>query len=756
MEQKFFRVPFAASGDRQSIPDAADHNGYVSFTNGWGGDYAKDPAADANAKPVEREAMNAILYAITVAVRQYQTVGFPEWITPANNGGVAFQYERGAVVRYRSAQNQPFESYVSIIDGNASTPGADANWQPFIYRESTPDEAADNTNGTTLITPRRLHPVIDAEIQHLQQTLLPYLLPVGFCGLWFQPTPPDGWLEANGQGFNVNDYPKLAQVFPSGRVPDMRGRFVRGWANGSPTDPDSFRGIGSYQDDAMQRITAQFPCVDDYAWGAASPLYSGAVVQRSRYPFMYKYDGRGDTASIVEFDSALVTRASSETRPRNVAAMYIIKTDKAISDAGVAAPTAIVVTPNSATVNAGTSKVFSAAVLPASLAAGYPVSWSVSDASLGSIDQSGNYSAAAGKTGTQTIIASISTGLTATITVSQYVYLTSIAVSAVPDITAGNTYSLGITASPSTFTEPLDYSSSDAQIASIVSGTVTGVNAGTITGSVTGRYSGVTASFQVKVTPEIVVETYLKIANNLSEIETAGSSAQSSARTHLGLGTLSTKNALSASDVGAFPQRTTALTNENLNSLTSPGVYRQPLSSSATVALNYPAQLAGALVVYPTNDSGCRQVYMPYNNSLRYERYTSDGTTWPAPWSLTTGSTLTVMPGWTLQSLTMDDVAHGIAGLDVNTATVETFLRCKTAVDGYAVGDYAVNPVMISLQGSALISVPIGVQVTASVVRYRIPNLLGVGAGIAYSAISNSFVITQNLSNWEIVVKIRH
>ncbi|MGM3159960.1 tail fiber protein [Dickeya undicola] len=755
MEQKFFRVPFAASGDRQSIPDAADHNGYVSFTNGWGGDYAKDPAADANAKPVEREAMNAILYAITVAVRQYQTVGFPEWITPANNGGGAYQYERGAVVRYRSAQNQPFESYVSIVDGNASTPGADENWQPFIYRESTPDEAADDTNGTTVITPRRLHPVIDAEIQQLQQTLLPYLLPVGFSGIWFTPTPPDGWLEANGQSFDVNEYPKLAEKFPSGRVPDMRGRFARGWAHGSAVDPDSGRGVGSVQNDALQNITGSF-VADIVNTDNAGRGVSGAFADAGGVGNGDSGDQGAPELRQYSFDASRVVRTSSETRPTNVAVMYIIKTDKAVSDAGVAGPTAIVVTPNSATMNAGTSKTFMATVLPANLAAGYPVSWSVSDASLGDIDQNGNYSATAGKTGIQTIIASIATGLTATIKISQYVYLTSIAVSTVPDVIAGNSYTLGITALPAGFTEPLDYSSSDAQIASVANGTVTGIAAGTITGSVTGRYSGVTASFQVKITPEIVVETYLKIANNLSEIETAGASAQSSARTHLGLGALSTKNALSASDVGAFPQRTTALTNENLNSLTSPGVYRQPLSSSATAALNYPTQLAGALVVYPTNDSGCRQVYMPYNNSLRYERYTADGTTWPTPWSLTTGSALTVMPGWTLQSLTMDDVAHGITGLDVNTATVEAFLRCKTAVDGYAVGDYAVNPVMVSLQGSALISVPIGVQVTASVVRYRIPNLLGTGAGIAYSAISNSFVITQNLSNWEIVVKIRH
>ncbi|MCA6955142.1 phage tail protein, partial [Pectobacterium polaris] len=192
MDQKFFRVPFAQNGDRQTIPDTTPTSGAVSFPSGWGGDYAKDPNVDANAKPVEREAMNAILFAITNAVRQYQTFGFPEYITPADNNGAAFAYSSSAVIRYRAAADQPFKSYVSIADNNTSVPGADAKWQEFIYRESTEQEAIAGTDSHSVITPRRLHAGASYLDEQLKIAMTPYLVPVGFIGLWGSnsPIPP--------------------------------------------------------------------------------------------------------------------------------------------------------------------------------------------------------------------------------------------------------------------------------------------------------------------------------------------------------------------------------------------------------------------------------------------------------------------------------------------------------------------------------------------------------------------------------------
>lgn len=150
MDQKFFRVPFAQSGDTQSIPDSADSNGFVSYAKGWGVDYAKDPNADINAKPVEREAMNSVLNAITTAVRQYQTNGYPEWISTANNNGAAYGYDAGVVVEYNGAL------YLSLSGNNTATPGANvAKWQSYIQREATAEEALAGDGATQVMTPRR-------------------------------------------------------------------------------------------------------------------------------------------------------------------------------------------------------------------------------------------------------------------------------------------------------------------------------------------------------------------------------------------------------------------------------------------------------------------------------------------------------------------------------------------------------------------------------------------------------------------------
>ena len=49
-------------------------------------------------------------------------------------------------------------------------------------------------------------------------------------------TVPTGCLAMNGQRFDTRRYPKLAQKYPSGQLPDLRGEFIRGWDNGRGVD----------------------------------------------------------------------------------------------------------------------------------------------------------------------------------------------------------------------------------------------------------------------------------------------------------------------------------------------------------------------------------------------------------------------------------------------------------------------------------------------------------------------------------------
>ncbi|MDU4353040.1 tail fiber protein [Phytobacter diazotrophicus] len=613
MDQKFFRVPFAQSGDTQSIPDSADSNGFVSYAKGWGVDYAKDPNADINAKPVEREAMNSVLNAITTAVRQYQTNGYPEWISTANNNGAAYGYDAGVVVEYNGAL------YLSLSGNNTATPGANvAKWQSYIQREATAEEALAGDSATQVMTPRRtkaLASYLDEQLKTTITTALsPFILPVGAIVLWGNAMPPSGWLELNGQAFNTGENPELAALYPSGRVPDWRGRFVRAWAHGSTIDPDSGRGIGSVQDYAL---------VDHAHYAGIESYYRYDIPSQPTRNSPGGESIRQYSARTGAISPAPAVNVASEVRPTNIAAMYIIKTDKAESDAGAQTPSAIIISPATVTMNAGTSRQFTGTVLPSILAPGYAVSWAVSDATLGSISKSGAYTAIAGKSGTQTIIASISTGLTATATVTQQVYLTNITIGTAPSaLLAGNSYSLPVTYSPATYTEMVNAASSDASVAALAAdGSLTITGAGTTTLTLTGASSGVTASITITAIEVAAKEIYLQIADNLSEISSAGASAMQAARGNLGLKTLATKDALSAGDVGAVPQASTTLGTEDLNTITSPGRKFQSLTSNATTARHYPVVLPGMLDVIKTADNSLRQIYYPYNSTDVYHRF---------------------------------------------------------------------------------------------------------------------------------------
>lgn len=207
MDQVFFRVPFASNGDTSNIPEAVTPDGSVNWPQGWPLDYEKDMDADAHAKAVEREVMNFMFNAVTVALRQYQTAAFPEFITAADNNGSPFSYSSGTVVRYRSSSTTAFKNYVSLINNNTSTPGTDpAKWQEFIFSEASEQEATEGKSGTLIISPRRLKKVTDDLEEKIEDKIEetiknnvdPFTVPIGGAMLWFGPVAPHGWLEGNG------------------------------------------------------------------------------------------------------------------------------------------------------------------------------------------------------------------------------------------------------------------------------------------------------------------------------------------------------------------------------------------------------------------------------------------------------------------------------------------------------------------------------------------------------------------------------
>lgn len=153
MNQHYFDVPFAFSGDKTSIPDPLQVGGTVSFTEGWNYNYQRNLATDPAALPIDRSTMNWLFNSITVALQALQQSGVPEWIKAADNGGTAFPYGKGAVVLYSASGTAPFTKYVSLINTNTDTPGATANWQVVADAIATSGQAATGTDNATIMTP---------------------------------------------------------------------------------------------------------------------------------------------------------------------------------------------------------------------------------------------------------------------------------------------------------------------------------------------------------------------------------------------------------------------------------------------------------------------------------------------------------------------------------------------------------------------------------------------------------------------------
>ncbi len=133
------------------------------------------------------------------------------------------------------------------------------------------------------------------------------LSPTGSVTMFAGATVPDGWLECNGQTAPS----ALAAVLGQATVPDLRGEFVRGWDNG--------RGV----DAGRNLLTEQGGMISNHnhdMW-----VSSGSGITRNG-----AYDHFGQVMNTTDYvqnpNNVSGATAGDETRPRNVALMYIIKT----------------------------------------------------------------------------------------------------------------------------------------------------------------------------------------------------------------------------------------------------------------------------------------------------------------------------------------------------------------------------------------------------------------------------------------------
>lgn len=134
-------------------------------------------------------------------------------------------------------------------------------------------------------------------------------LPVGVPIPYPVATPPAGWLKCNGAVFSSSIYPKLAGVFPSLTLPDLRGEFIRGW--------DDSRGIDIGRVLlSFQNATGIQPSLE------SNPTLSGIPLDDTENTYNIGVVG---AAGGVAFANSSASRARYRIKPRNIAFNYILR-----------------------------------------------------------------------------------------------------------------------------------------------------------------------------------------------------------------------------------------------------------------------------------------------------------------------------------------------------------------------------------------------------------------------------------------------
>ncbi|MFS3249734.1 phage tail protein [Escherichia coli] len=173
------------------------------------------------------------------------------------------------------------------------------------------------------------------------QSVLDYLglgegsaLPVGVPVPWPLETPPTGWLKCNGAAFSSEMYPKLAKAYPTNKLPDLRGEFIRGWDDGRGVDAG--RALLNWQPHTIldHAHYMELWTGDGLAAGSAREGVNPGILATYGDGGIVKTDEPGHKvpSSLRAISSRSVKRygeisgnVGTETRPRNVAFNYIVR-----------------------------------------------------------------------------------------------------------------------------------------------------------------------------------------------------------------------------------------------------------------------------------------------------------------------------------------------------------------------------------------------------------------------------------------------
>ncbi|EGO4552022.1 phage tail protein [Escherichia coli] len=159
-------------------------------------------------------------------------------------------------------------------------------------------------------------------------------LPVGVPVPWPSPTPPTGWLKCNGAAFSAEEYPELAKAYPTNKLPDLRGEFIRGWDDGRGIDTG--RALLNWQPHTIldHAHYMELWTGDGLAAGSAREGVNPGILATYGDGGIVKTDEPGlkvpsslraiSTRSVKRFGE-ISGNVGTETRPRNIAFNYIVR-----------------------------------------------------------------------------------------------------------------------------------------------------------------------------------------------------------------------------------------------------------------------------------------------------------------------------------------------------------------------------------------------------------------------------------------------
>nr|WP_244572250.1 tail fiber protein [Escherichia coli] len=249
----------------------------ASFLRGWG-------IVGASEHP-SLEDFNAAMYAMSQFIAYQHQMGVPEWHAEQ-------EYHIGSICTHNG------ESYQSLQNANIGSQPPSAKWTPVLTSK----------NGL-------------ANLGLGEGSALPVGVPVP----WPSATPPTGWLKCNGAAFSAEEYPELAKAYPTNKLPDLRGEFIRGWDDGRGIDAG--RVLLSIQTGMLEKHRHIVVANDGYD---TKDEWELATIFKKTYTQGRGLDATNTGGSLIPSPTlhqrgSIGNTGGSETRPRNIAFNYIVR-----------------------------------------------------------------------------------------------------------------------------------------------------------------------------------------------------------------------------------------------------------------------------------------------------------------------------------------------------------------------------------------------------------------------------------------------